>query len=547
MSVFIYSPVNPIRLIEQKTFDSRYNSVPFDFQGPTVPYYQKYQTNDTVQLQVLADHVPTLTIRQSATTAIKSTITPTVSTIIGQTYSLYEFKIQWTSLQADNYYVQVDCNGVTYQSDNIQTANYWPNTALFEYTHSKNTYSIIFSTGYIGTFRAEACVQDFNPEFSDVIYADQTHNITKLNSIRYRTFNLYVPGFNFGQGVPQWVGDRINWIFGCDQLQIDGQYYQNNENSKWEITRTDPDGTRNIGLKLNIIEVADTFTLSLNTGASPAQTFKIVSKALSYPNISANFNIAGTFNNGTRINTVSVNNRGAAFNMQIGITSGGSEIMVSDVVQAGGNTFTLEYLFIDTETIYLTIPTGSNCDVYIDYTDFNAPSITPGSVTTVTKFPPYAMWPVWMSSAQMSYYFDLTTGLGKTGTEYAGTAIVDGTGRNGTPNNIGLSVPMIYKQGAKYSDIGMVVTGNPEIPIGATFGESTHTLTAGELPPLKVALPGAVNGNSGNAIPFAYLQNPPASNVNLNVTDMSGNTLAGSAHNNIQPTVYCVYVMQLPS
>lgn len=547
MSVFIYSPVNPIRLIEQRTFDSRYNSIPFDFQEPSIPYFQKYQTNDTVYLQILADNVPTLTIRESLTTLVKSTITPTVSTIIGQTYSLYEFKIEWTTLPADNYYVQVDCNSITYQSDNIQTANYWPKTVLFEYTHSKNAYSIIFSTGYIGAFRAEASVQDFNPEFSDVIYADQVHNITKLNSIKYRTFNLYVPGFDFGQGVPQWVGDRINWIFGCDQLQIDGTYYQNNENSKWEITRTDPDGTRNIGLKLNIIEVADTFTLSLDTGQNAPQTFRIVSKAISYPNISANFSISGIFGNGTRINTVSVNNRGDAFNMNIGITSGGSEIMVSDAVQTGGNTFTLEYLFTNTEIVYITLPTGSDCDIYIDYTDFNAPDILPGSVTTVTKFPPYAMWPVWMNTSQIAYYFDLTTGLGKVGTEYAGTAIVDGTGRNGTPNNIGLTVPMIYKQGAKYSDIGMVVTGDPEIAIGDVFGEFTHTLTSGELPPLKVSLPGAVNGNRGNALPFNYQQNPPSSNVKIDVTDTSGNLLAGSAHNNIQKTVYCLWVMQLPS
>jgi hypothetical protein len=43
--------------------------------------------------------------------------------------------------------------------------------------------------------------------------------------------------FGCGSGVPNWVGDRLNRIFACDDISIDGTGWMRNDGAKLEATR----------------------------------------------------------------------------------------------------------------------------------------------------------------------------------------------------------------------------------------------------------------------------------------------------------------------
>ena len=118
MGQFIYAPINPVRLTQITSFDARYQTMPFDFQEASHPYTQKYQTDDTVKLQCLSDFVPTLKVKDLATYSDLATITPStpLSSIVGQTYTLYEFEIDWNAVGAGFYYLEL-----TYTDSGLKT------------------------------------------------------------------------------------------------------------------------------------------------------------------------------------------------------------------------------------------------------------------------------------------------------------------------------------------------------------------------------------------------------------------------------------------
>lgn len=550
MGQFVYSPVNPVRLTHQTAQQAKYNTVPFDRQQAYDCYSQKFQFTDTAIFQFVSDWPVALKLYDKDSKLV-ATPAPLVTLINNETASWYKFVIDWAVYSEGGYYFTAEYTDDTasqlYQSELIQVKQNWPNTILFEYWNSYNKYSINFKDNTVYQFRVEGVISLFNPEFDDEIYNDQYRNTSLLDSIPFRTFTLDVGGAPL---VPEWVIDRTNWIFGCDRVKIDGTFYRNTDGSKWDIERTEPDGTRFINGKLTVIEVNELFLQELTPGETPTGGFKIVSRIVESKNIGGNTVISAQpqFNSASLIKYIAFVNRGAEFTVSAGTSSGAVDLMKPAPIPTGADTVLINQRLSGSSAIYLTIPAGSDMDIVIGYDQFDAELITPGSIITQIKGRPRSISQYhYTTPEQLVLDFDLATGLGIG--DFAGTAIMNG---NNTTQDWGGKVPMAYKKGMKWSALGIAVANDPEIPLGVDFGEYMHILLAAELPKLKAMIPGATSSNAGNKIPFSGsspagqgITPIPVLGGDPTIAGPTGDALLNLPHNNIQPTIYCIYYKEL--
>ena len=504
MGQFIYAPINPIWMNQVKTFSSNYNTLPFNYQPAKIPYAQKVKFGVPTMFQVLSDWVPTLKIYQCGTGTLIDTLagsTPTTG-IIGQTFTCYEFMITWGSYPADTYYIEITYTDdepilITWRSGAIQSATNWPNTIVFEYTNSQNDFSVIFSTGIVFAAIIEGAIADYEPGFEDVIYEDQYHNTTKLNSIPFRQFTLYLGSANGFAGIPPYMGDKANWIFSCDQVKADGQYYQNTVGSKWDISRTDPNGTNFIGLKITIIEVINLFLQSYDAGPIPAGSVKVVDRVLDFIGNSANITISGIFTSASLLTKIIIYNIGGdIFTINASTAADGSVPITSPFTTTGQpkDVWEINEPFDAVATLYLLGLSGTNCNIYVRYDQLDAPYILPPtSNKPFVKGTRYSYEEVTVGDFTIDW--NIGTGSGNPGTKYEGCVI---SGTNGTKDMNGLK------------EIGW----NPSLPLTRDMlvGNSgnTATLTSGNLPSFNIPVGLDNKGGSGGVLVLSSINPGPS-------------------------------------
>lgn len=525
---YIYAPINPIWMNEVTTFNAAYNTLPFDYQTGREKYSQKVKFAFPTKLQVLSDWVPVLKIYKCDTGVVVDTIAPTTPTtgIIGQTFTCYEFTITWGSYPAWTYYIEItytDDSSVihTNRSGAIQSATNWPGTLVYEYKNSQNEFSILFSTGIEFAIVLEGAIADYEPGFEDVIYEDQYHNTTKLNAIPFRQFTLYVGSATGFAGMPTYMGDKLNWVFSCDQIKIDGKYYQNTDGSKWETARTPPNGTNFIGLKITIIEVINLFLQSYDAGLIPAGSVKVIDRVLPYINNSANITISGVFTAASVLTKIVIYNHGGdVFTINVSTASNGSVPIAPPFTTTGAakDVWIIDEPFDAVAALYLLGLAGSNCDIYVQYDQLDAPFITPPIASKpFVKGVEYNYREV--TVGDFSIDWNIGTGQGNVGTLFAGCVIA---GTNGTPDMNGLI------------DIGW----NPALPLtrDTIVGAASNlvSLAAGNLPSFNINVGMDIKHDNGGpgGVKVLSSQNPgPGGNGSINIPYVGANNPISVANN----------------
>lgn len=205
-------------------------------------YFQKWQLNDTIPIQILTNGIGSANVliydckaRLIATVAMN----PVIGSPLQAPYIQLEASINPTSLGLTTqvYYLVIQAGGATpVISEGIQFATTWPVSLLFQYSNSSNKQSTVWSTGYQGAFRAEGWIDEFSAESKFTTYEDQPADITLLNAIPYRKFRLNISA---PKGVPDWVWDKVKRIMLLDTVTIDGHAYTLEDNAKAEVKKTD--------------------------------------------------------------------------------------------------------------------------------------------------------------------------------------------------------------------------------------------------------------------------------------------------------------------
>jgi hypothetical protein len=429
--IFEVPLINPIRLVELTNLDPRYQTIPFDLFSDDKCYFQKFQTNDTTKIQFLADYDSRFYVRDLHTNALIDTITPTDTgkNFPDFTFKCYEVELDFSNYGEGDYYCELDYSDDTsayhvYQSEPINVADDQPGTILLECTNSENNFGIVFEDNFIIVMRVEGGIHLYTPSRDDVIYNDQLKNTTKLNAVSYRKFTLFIGN---AEGIPNWIGDKVNMLFDCDQIKIDGEYYQNIEGSEWEVVRAEPDGTPFIGQRIVIMPVLNVFLQKLITGDTP-EGFTVVEKAKNYFDQAADFAVVDVFRKYSLLKNLTIFGNDFAFTLNIGTTPLGTEIGTFDI-PVGKHNYNIGFPFDAATIVYLSGITGAGtvtdfCFDYLQYDEDPAGGI-PGA--TPPTFPPgfVGMYEE-VSGRPLVTDWNVGTGLGQSGSPYEGCVICDG-------------------------------------------------------------------------------------------------------------------------
>jgi hypothetical protein len=202
----------------------------YDWQEPT-NYAQKWQQSDTLKIQVQSTFDPLqvdlLGKYGEVVTSLVGNLKLPNKYIIGA--FAYEFTLSFAAIPEGVYYLRMsngNLNELHLISEPICVKAIHPNTVYIQYRHSRYHGDVIFETGITFNFRVEASFDFLKPGANVTSYQDQKANPYILSATPYRVWPLVVGG---NRGIPDWVVDKINIIWACNEVRVDGRLFARNE------------------------------------------------------------------------------------------------------------------------------------------------------------------------------------------------------------------------------------------------------------------------------------------------------------------------------
>lgn len=252
MANTIYIPfLCPVRFVEldpvelpqylTKHFDDYWASEQLQSFETVVNFTQKYQTSDTIYLQFESNFasIQLSVIDCDQTVLLTQAATQVRANKYLAGYYVYELTLSLAAFPAGTIWLKLSLGlGSKFMiSEPIELAETWPNTILFQYNNSKYHGDVIFETGIVFGFRCEAVIRRLDPANERTAYRDQKLNPTTLKVRPFRGFEL---GIGHLSSVPDWVIDKMNWIWSCDNVLCDGKSFAVLDESKFEDKEIHP-------------------------------------------------------------------------------------------------------------------------------------------------------------------------------------------------------------------------------------------------------------------------------------------------------------------
>ncbi len=205
----------------------------------TPDFAQPWQTSDTIRLQFLADVFPvTINMMSCSGLVVGTFVCDQIESSMSAYSSLrvYEASIPLLSYQTGRYYFTVDFGSVQLDSEVIDLQVSHPVTLLFEYFHDQNLPPLLFETGIKFQQRVYGGLREYQPGAERKVFIDQPQNATQLSSYTNETWALLI---GRAEGVPNYVIQRVNELFRCSTVLIDGKQFTLPEGANWQATRSD--------------------------------------------------------------------------------------------------------------------------------------------------------------------------------------------------------------------------------------------------------------------------------------------------------------------
>jgi hypothetical protein len=229
--------INPLRF-KKKDFTSNFQTKFFDesLYPETIrdfeeqaSYRQPFQLNDPLILQVESDALSLSLVfytcdgipqySKDFDQISSRTITSGSGTLI---LYLHQITVDLNNVGEGAFYAQIE-NDVILQSNNICIYATQPNTLLAKYRNYKFYQDVIFEkdTDLFFYLRVQGFIKTNLPERSSTTYEDQTLNVTQLKTVPFFSWKFITDSL----GVPDYVIDLINRVFGCSTLYLDGRLF----------------------------------------------------------------------------------------------------------------------------------------------------------------------------------------------------------------------------------------------------------------------------------------------------------------------------------
>jgi len=442
MANFASKPIlNGLRFANNNP-STQYNTIPFEDAVDLRSYPQKWQRNDVCPIQLLFDFIPTLDIYTCDDIFVANIpLTPTANGVLDQTFQCYEGEIDFSTLAEGFYYGKL-----TYEDENetlqdyrtspLDVADLHPGTSLIQYKNSQNDKGVIFDTGIEFCLRIECNFDEFTPKAKKAQYEDQKYNGMLLNGIPYRTFVLYF-GSTTTQGdstlIPDWLVDKLNVIFTCDSVRIDGTYYIGIEGAEFKPYRVGNSYPNDGYWSLEVQDVPNYDLSKYSSGTTPEGDLIVIKQAKTYNNVAASFNVVSVFTDNMNLIRVAVWNYGLDnFIVKFGISNGGNEIAEFEIDADLTNSLDIGHVFNAVQTVYVTftdlsgtVITGVNLKVIFDYNKYDAPVLNPVTPGSGGLFPKgfFGLYKE-INDGDLEIDWNLGTGYGNAGTRYSNCRII---------------------------------------------------------------------------------------------------------------------------
>lgn len=243
-----YAILNPVNVVDKNRVlaASNYNFKHFDgwLSAEQISAYmenrcyaQKWQTNDTIKLQVISDFDPIYVLMRGEDNKIKTTKPLTLkASIAGVNY--FEVQLPLTGLAEGFYQMEMVCGEptlLTLQSEPMWLKEIWEGTLLFNYSNKFNN-NILWETGITMDFRVEGILVFDGADSVRTVYTDQPGNMTVVKGDAFRKFKLYVGN---EIGVADWVPDKLEGIMDQNNMFIDGKGFAPVDGATWDPKHID--------------------------------------------------------------------------------------------------------------------------------------------------------------------------------------------------------------------------------------------------------------------------------------------------------------------
>lgn len=484
---FYISPVNPIRFYDEAfdyqpgTYYFRHMDDVLDYEqqdGPSkVQYDQKFTLSDSPMVQIMsdADAITATLVECDTDTPVDTFAVAQIATELeGQDFSVWQFTCDF--MDEGRYYLRLTAtkdgeDDLNFISEPMDIKAVHANTIRFEYTNSKNDFSIIFKSDFIGLVRCEADIIDFKPASDDTIYNDQIHSTTLIRSTPFRQFTLII-GSNVAApmgGIPDYMVDIVNRVLSCDQVKMDGKYYTKAEGAGWDEVR--PENYPFSAQRITINESENKFQLEFQN-TLPTEDMAYVYRKQSYiGNTAETITISNIFKKYTGLVKLCFRNVGTPQELTCATTTTGSgdDFSIDFAVVNVSETIDINQFFASDKVVTISGFSGDPIDVFAVYEKLDAEEVGPSSpggipVGAVIEYEE-------QNEGDFELDFDIDTGLGREERPYYGWAICDG--RHGTTDR-----RQLFSRGAD----GIV------IPAGGTGGSDQIVLTVEQMPAHEHAL-----------------------------------------------------------
>lgn len=442
--------LNGFRFANQNpTYDPRYNKLPFDELVDQNSYAQKWQTNDVVPIQIISDFVPTFDIYNCADEFVANIpLNPAPNGIKDQTFLVYEGEVDFNGYDEDFYYGKLtytDENSVLqdFRTSPLDVATLHAGTSLIQYKNSQNDKGVVFDTGIEFCFRIESNFDEFQPKAKTAQYEDQKYNSMVLNSIPYRTSVLYFGSTDtIGDStlLPNWVADKLNVIFTCDQVRVDGEYYTRLDSGDLKPYRAGNSFPNDGYWSLEVQHVPNFDLRKYVSGDTPTGDLRVVRDAIKRENVSAGFNVPGLFTDNMALVSISVWNYNLDnFIIRLGTALNSSNIAEFEVKANLTNLFDVGEVFNSATTVYVSftdlagnIITGVNLKIWFVFDDYSAPVLNNPAGGGNGLFPKgFVGHYKYQDIADLTIDWNIATGMGNAGTRWSNCKILSITDEAG--------------------------------------------------------------------------------------------------------------------
>lgn len=245
------SPVQYAKYLSRFMDDYQYNETIPAWMEPML-YEQKYQKSDNPPIQVEANFEPLQVDIINKYGNVISSVGASLqlpNQYIPGTFA-YQFQMAFGSLPEGDYILRMttgNLNELHLVSNPICLREKHEGTVLLEYTNSRFHLDVVFETKIVFQFRVEGSFDFIKTGGNVTAYEDQKSNPYVLSARPFEVYPLVVGG-TFG--VPDWVAKKLNYIWSCNKVLVDGREFARSGTAQLEFNEIEGYPLRGITIEL---------------------------------------------------------------------------------------------------------------------------------------------------------------------------------------------------------------------------------------------------------------------------------------------------------